>query len=570
MKRALLIIIFLLTILLGAEDLERALWNVSYEVPYAYYIGNFLPLPLYVNNRKVKDYFTQHIVDYFNAEISFWVKEGDVVDFRIIDPSFALNRYEIRDHKDRLMACSNPSSDYIGESPEPIKVRLRHGKLPSPASFKNPAHGETAFPLSGILEWSSADNLNPGVSKNKDGKLSQGYRVYWGKTGEAMKLIAEQNTSFCSVKLEDMEPDTEYQWKVVPFNEHGEARDCPIWKYRTVLFSLVAKFNNWDSVEDIDGDGELDFVDQNAVYIEDLAEWKTVLGYYKSYTGNFIEVGEIQGTGWLDAIEMHIFWHDVNNDGYLDIVYYCEDSYLKNNFVQAEAFLNLGDKFSDHPVSCKVELGTLQSNLRERVLASQPKLLSCKDTDDEYQNWVIMDADGDGIGDFLPAVDCYLPFAEVFEMWLDPEEVPFPNYYTHYLFGGKYLNLDVWLNKTQGGMVPPGFVNPNMGKEKWGSNEYWNWCDFDLDGDADLIYSYETSNYSIGITDIFRNDNGKLMPMELGMGGLAHNEFYWYDIDGDGDMDLIIGSTLDVFDGYQVYLNHTIRHDSSSSKQKNE
>jgi len=65
------------------------------------------------------------------------------------------------------------------------------------------------------------------------------------------------------------------------------------------------------------------------------------------------------------------------------------------------------------------------------------------------------------------------------------------------------------------------------------------WCDFDNDGDLDVIVS-GTENSGMVITELFRNDKGKFVPMNLGFSNLRLSDIAWGDYDNDGDMDLAI------------------------------
>ncbi len=65
------------------------------------------------------------------------------------------------------------------------------------------------------------------------------------------------------------------------------------------------------------------------------------------------------------------------------------------------------------------------------------------------------------------------------------------------------------------------------------------WCDFDNDGDLDVIVS-GTENSGMVITELFRNDKGKFIPMNLGFSNLRLSDIAWGDYDNDGDMDLAI------------------------------
>ncbi len=566
MRKAMMLAMLLFPLWLGAQTTGRVVWKVIFQVPYPLEYGNFYTAPIYVNGREVTQQ-TCKFVEPFTAEYSFEVKDGDLVEYRVEDPSEVNFYYKIRDHLDRLMACSNPSSPMIGETPAPVRVRLKHAELPTPAAFVVPIDGDTAYPLTGILEWSPPDDFseyNCYDTSVSPQKLIRGYRVYWGKAGQEMELISEQNAALCWTMLEPMDPDTEYYWKVVPFNEHGEAQGCPTWKYRTTLFSRVARFNDFGGVADFDGDGCLDFL-----YVEDNFPDQEVdhgvIGYFRGFTGNFVDLVYVDLEGPERAT-----WLDVDRDGDLDVVCYYEEGEIDFNeyaeeILDVKVFLNKDGRFDNEPLPDRLKRKYLIKPLHLAIKDSQPEVLKFADTRGNICCFVAMDVDGDGDADLLPYV-CEFSTAT------DSVSVPLlPGHFYPHSYVSTYSEFEVLLNQQGVAPSPNSYEND---RDSWHGHK--NWADFDLDGDADLCFTAETYNYGIGLCDILRNDSGSFVPLNQALSGYnaldpkrgsdhlqgsVYCDVYWYDIDGDSDPDLI---HLDAFgeyggDTYILYLNQTIR-----------
>jgi len=79
-------------------------------------------------------------------------------------------------------------------------------------------------------------------------------------------------------------------------------------------------------------------------------------------------------------------------------------------------------------------------------------------------------------------------------------------------------------------------INANLRGVSFGVGK---WCDFDIDGDLDVIVS-GTDNSGMVITELFRNDDGHFAPMNLGFSNLRLSDIAWGDYDNDGDEDFVI------------------------------
>jgi len=80
------------------------------------------------------------------------------------------------------------------------------------------------------------------------------------------------------------------------------------------------------------------------------------------------------------------------------------------------------------------------------------------------------------------------------------------------------------------------------------------WCDYDQDGDLDLIIS------GLGIdearqTVIYRNDAGDFVDIQAGLPGMKEASASWGDYDGDGDFDLVLAGNSDSGDKTYIFRN---------------
>lgn len=93
---------------------------------------------------------------------------------------------------------------------------------PSQANVVSPSNSATDVLLNASLNWS-----------NGGGVLS-GYRVYLGTNNPPTNIV---NGTTITTTSYDPNPDlnynTLYYWKIVPFNVNGDAQNCPVWSFTT-------------------------------------------------------------------------------------------------------------------------------------------------------------------------------------------------------------------------------------------------------------------------------------------------------------------------------------------------
>ncbi|MEZ4733536.1 MAG: FG-GAP-like repeat-containing protein [Caldilineaceae bacterium] len=70
------------------------------------------------------------------------------------------------------------------------------------------------------------------------------------------------------------------------------------------------------------------------------------------------------------------------------------------------------------------------------------------------------------------------------------------------------------------------------------------WGDADGDGDLDLLLT-GTPNGNTGVTQLYRNDSGAFVNLNLSLPGLYASDAAWGDYDNDSDLDLILMGTSD-------------------------
>ena len=66
-----------------------------------------------------------------------------------------------------------------------------------------------------------------------------GYKVYHGTTSNPSTLIYEGPDQ--TFQMEDLDYNTAYYWKVVPYNSYGEAINVPVWSFTTVTTTQLAE-----------------------------------------------------------------------------------------------------------------------------------------------------------------------------------------------------------------------------------------------------------------------------------------------------------------------------------------
>lgn len=118
--------------------------------------------------------------------------------------------------------------------------------LAAPA-VKFPTNGAADQPIHFDLSWYRQVGATP-----------LGYRVFMDQNNPPQTLIVNQNVEWNTIDtvihlLRDLEYNTTYYWKVVPYNAAGALTDVPVWSFTTAqefVISEVPYFENFDAVNE--------------------------------------------------------------------------------------------------------------------------------------------------------------------------------------------------------------------------------------------------------------------------------------------------------------------------------
>ena len=109
------------------------------------------------------------------------------------------------------------------------------------------------------------------------GSIPTGYKVYFGTENSLILLDNIENTVFDPLNHVTLQYNTTYFWKIVPFNNTGDALDCPIWSFTTEVSPAEIHLST-DSISFLDTRVGLDSEIQT-FYIHNLGEKPLEIGY---------------------------------------------------------------------------------------------------------------------------------------------------------------------------------------------------------------------------------------------------------------------------------------------------
>ncbi|GEM_PF-1280140 len=99
------------------------------------------------------------------------------------------------------------------------------GQFPAPATLMYPENNAILVPIDVTLSWASG------------GGGPTGYKLYFGKFPN-LEYIGDLGNTL-SWTPPTLSHSTEYGWQVVPYNIIGDAINCPVWKFKTTLSSII-------------------------------------------------------------------------------------------------------------------------------------------------------------------------------------------------------------------------------------------------------------------------------------------------------------------------------------------
>lgn len=111
--------------------------------------------------------------------------------------------------------------------------------VPAVASEPSPATGKVnVFNENVVLSWRPA-------------QFAKGYKLYVGKSNTDFSIVPGTDLGEATTyKLDLLDYATTYYWKVVPYNDKGEAAGVPVWTFTTIEDHSVSTFPYKESFED--------------------------------------------------------------------------------------------------------------------------------------------------------------------------------------------------------------------------------------------------------------------------------------------------------------------------------
>jgi len=116
------------------------------------------------------------------------------------------------------------------ENSEDLSLELWGGTLSTP-----PPCALMIFPFDGMINV-----VAPYILSWSTSPIADGCKINFGTDNPPSNI--ENNTDIGNVtqfEIDNLSPDTQYYWQIVPYNDFGDATDCPIWTFTTATSGYV-------------------------------------------------------------------------------------------------------------------------------------------------------------------------------------------------------------------------------------------------------------------------------------------------------------------------------------------
>ncbi|MCL2064469.1 MAG: choice-of-anchor D domain-containing protein [Candidatus Cloacimonetes bacterium] len=111
--------------------------------------------------------------------------------------------------------------------------------VPSPAINPEPGDGAINVPINQVLSWevdlSGMRDVGNESNAERIHAFPTGYKIHFGTTNPPPMIDNNwTTTTYVPTGMSALQNGTTYYWQIVPFNETGDAVDCPIWSFTTI------------------------------------------------------------------------------------------------------------------------------------------------------------------------------------------------------------------------------------------------------------------------------------------------------------------------------------------------
>ena len=120
-------------------------------------------------------------------------------------------------------------------------------------TFAPAVAGEPPLPAQNPVPANNAVNVsyNAGLSWLIGGGVTDGYKVYLGTDNPPTNLVNGTTQTATTYDPADFSYNTTYYWKIVPYNQFGDAVDCPVWSFTTLADPTVTSYPYEQNFDDL-------------------------------------------------------------------------------------------------------------------------------------------------------------------------------------------------------------------------------------------------------------------------------------------------------------------------------